>query len=167
MHTLHFKRFLSFEWKQFKRSSSFQKGIAIKILLVFGAIYFGVSFLFLGIGAYFLVEETFPQSDPLVVVNNYLVYWVVAELAVRFFLQQLPVMNIKPYMVLPVKRSTTIHYLLGKTAISYFNFLPLFFFLPFSVVLLFQGYEPLNVVCWFLAMLFFSFSWNFLNFLLN
>src|SRR5690606_360737 len=49
----------------------------------------------------------------------------------------------------------------------YFNFLPLFFFLPFSVVLLFQGYEPLNVVCWFLAMLFFSFSWNFLNFLLN
>ncbi len=167
MHTLHFKRFLSFEWKQFKRSSSFQKGIAIKILLIFAAIYFGVSFLFLGIGAYFLIEETLPGQDPLEVVNNYLVYWVIADLVTRFFLQQLPVMNIKPFMIIPIKRSTSIHYLLGKTAISYFNFLPLFFFLPFSVVLIFEGYAPLNVICWFLAMGFLTFSWNFLNFLLN
>lgn len=161
------KRFLSLEWKQFSRSSYFQKGIAIKILLVLVALYFGGSAIFLGIGAFFILEETLPGSDPLVVVNNFLIFWAVADLAVRFFMQQLPVMNIKPLMILPIKRSTVIHYLLGKTAFSFFNFLPLFFFLPFSVVLLIKGYPPLNVICWFFAMLFFVFSFNYLNFLLN
>jgi hypothetical protein len=167
MHTNLFKRFLSLEWKQFKRSSSFQKGIAIKILLIIAAIYFGGLFLIMGVGAFLIIEEAMPGKDPLVVVNDFLIYWVVGDLTVRFFFQQLPVMNIKPFMTIPVKRSTAIHYLLGKTAVSFFNFLPLFFFLPFSIVLLIKGYEPLNVVCWFLAMGFFTFSWNFLNFLLN
>lgn len=161
------QRFLSLEWKQFARSSYFQKGIAIKILLVLGALYFGGIALLMGIGAFFMIEEALPDSDPLVVVNNFLVFWAVGDLLLRFFMQQLPVMNIKPYMLMNIKRSTVIHYLLGKTAISFFNFLPLFFFLPFSIVLVVQGYAPLHVLCWFLAMLFFVFSWNFLNFLLN
>lgn len=66
-----------------------------------------------------------------------------------------------------IKRSTVIHYLLGKTAISFFNFLPLFFFLPFSIVLLIEGYDPLHVICWFFAMGLLEFCLNYLNFLLN
>ncbi|HET8809567.1 MAG TPA: DUF5687 family protein [Flavobacteriaceae bacterium] len=162
-----FKRFLSLEWKQFTRSSYFQKGIAIKILLVLGALYFGGIALLMGIGAFFMIEEALPGSDPLTVVNNFLIFWVLGDMTTRFFLQQLPVMNIKPFMAMNIKRSTIIHFLLGKTATSFFNFLPLFFFLPFSIVLLVKGYEPLNVVCWFFAMLFFVFSFNYLNFLLN
>lgn len=161
------KRFLSLEWKEFTRSAHFQKGIAIKILLIFLALYFGGSALLLGIGAFFIIKETLPAQDPLVVVNNFLIFWVLADLAVRYFMQQLPVMNIKPFMAMNIKRGAIIHFLLGKTAISFFNFLPLFFFLPFSVVLLFHGYPPLNVVCWFFAMFFFVFSFNYLNFLLN
>ncbi len=162
-----FSRFLNFEWKQFSRSAHFQKGIAIKILLAFVALYFIVSFLSLGVFSYFIIEEMQPGKDPLVVVNNYLIFWFLADLAIRFFMHQLPVMNIKPYMLIPIKRKTVIHYLLAKTTFSFFTFLPLFFFLPFSIVLLVQGYTPLNVIAWFLAILFFSLSLNFLNFLIN
>lgn len=162
-----FKRFLSLEWKQFSRSSYFEKGMAIKILLILGAIYFIACFAILGVTAFFMIEDGFPNQDPLVVVSNYLIFWFMADLAFRFFMQQLPVMNIKPYMVIPIKRKTVIHYLLGKTTLSFFNILPMFFFLPFSIVLLFQGYEPLQVVCWFFSMLFFTISLNYLNFLLN
>lgn len=161
------KRFISLEWKQFTRSSYFEKGIAIKILLVLGAFYFGGSALLLGIGAFFIIQKALPESDPLVIVNNFLIFWVLIDLSVRFFMQQLPVMNVKPFMTLNIKRKTAIHYLLGKTVLSFFNFLPLFFFLPFSLVLVMEGYEPLNVVSWFFAMVFFVFSFNFLNFLLN
>lgn len=162
-----FKRFVSLEWKQFSRSSYFQKGLAIKILLILAALYFGACFLSLGVFSFFILEDIFPDKDPVVIVNNFIIYWFLGDMVFRFFLQQLPVMNIKPYMMVPIKRSSVIHFLLGKTSVSFFNFLPLFFFLPFSIVLLVQGYPVLNVVAWFFSMMFFTLSINYLNFLLN
>lgn len=161
------RHFINFEWKQFIRSSYFQKGIAIKILLVFLVLYFGGAALFLGIGLYFILKEALPALDPIVIVNNFLIYWLLFDLTIRFFMQQLPVMNVKPLMIIPIKRNTIINYLLGKTTISFFNFIPIFIFLPFSVVLLTKGYPVLNTVCWFFATLFLSLSTNFINFLIN
>ncbi|MBW2960184.1 DUF5687 family protein [Mesonia aestuariivivens] len=162
-----FKRFVSLEWKQFSRSSYFQKGIAIKILLALGALYFIGMAIFMGSVGFYGIQKAMPNNDPVEVVNNFLIYWFLADVMLRFFMQQLPVLNIKPYMVIPVNRSTVIHFLLGKTSISFFNFLPLFFFLPFSVVLLVEGYSVIRVVAWFFSILFFTLSINYLNFLLN
>ncbi len=161
------KNFLNFEWKQFARSSYFQKGIAIKILLALAVLYFGGIALLVGAGLFFILKKAIPETDPIILVNNFLIFWFIFDLALRFFMQQLPVMNVKPLMIVPVKRNTIINYLLGKTALSFFNFLPLFVFVPFSIVLLVQGYPVLNVVCWFFAMLFLVLSNNFINFLIN
>lgn len=161
------QHFLNFEWKQFSRSSYFQKGIAIKILLALAVLYFGGIALLAGVGLFFILKKALPETDPIIIVNNFLIFWFIFDLALRFFMQQLPVMNVKPLMIVPVKRSTIINYLLGKTALSFFNFLPLFIFVPFSIVLLIQGYPVLNVVCWFFAMLFLVLSNNFINFLIN
>lgn len=161
------KQFLSLEWKQFFRSQSFKQSLAIKILIGFLALYFIGSFLLLGISVFFILKETFPGEDPLHLVNKYLIYWFAADLFYRYFLQKLPVMNVKPLMILPIKRSKIIHYLLTKTSISFFNILPLFFFIPFSIVLMVKGYPVLNVFSWFLSMIFIELSINFLNFLIN
>lgn len=161
------KQFLSLEWKQFFRSQSFKQSLAIKILIGFLALYFIGSFLLLGIGVFFILEETFPGEDPLHLVNSYLIYWFAADLFYRYFLQKLPVMNVKPLMILPIKRSKIIHYLLAKTGFSFFNILPLFFFIPFSIVLLAKGYPIFSVISWFLSMIFIETSINYLNFLIN
>ena len=161
------KKFIYLEWKQFVRASYFQKGIAIKILLILGAIYFGGIAILLGGSSFFILKKSFPDIDPIVSVNNFLVYWVLFELMIRFFMQQLPVLNIKPLMIIPIKRSTVIHYLLGKTTISFFNFISLFLFLPFSIVLLVKGYPVFNVVFWFLSLMCITFILNLLNFLIN
>jgi hypothetical protein len=161
------QRFLSLEWKQFKRSSYFQKGLAIKILLFLGVLYFGGMAVFMGAIMFFGLKKGFPDIDPIVMVNKYLVYWIFFELMIRFFMQQLPVMNIKPLMIIPVKRNSVIHFLLGKTIISFFNFISFLLFLPFSIVLLAQGYPVVNVILWFFALLCITFSVNFLNFLIN
>ncbi|VAV86342.1 FIG00651924: hypothetical protein, partial [hydrothermal vent metagenome] len=105
------KRFISLEWKQFKRASYFQKGLAIKILLFLAVIYFGGIAIFMGGLMFFILKKTMPDIDPIVTVNNFLVYWVLGNLAIRFFMQQLPVMNIKPLMIIPIKRNVVIHYL--------------------------------------------------------
>lgn len=161
------KHFLNLEWKQFKRASYFQKGLAIKILLFLAVLYFGGIAVFLGGIMFFGLKKTFPEIDPIVMVNNYLVYWVLFELMIRYFMQQLPVMNIKPLMIIPIKRNKVIHYLLGKTILSFFNFISVLIFLPFSIVLLFQGYPVVNVVLWFFAIMCINMSINFLNFLIN
>ncbi len=161
------KRFISLEWKQFIRASYFQKGLVIKILLFLAVLYFGGMALLLGTSLFFILKKTLPEIDPIISVNNFLIYWVLFDMVIRFFMQQLPVMNVKPLMTIPVKRSSAIHFLLGKTALSFFNFIPLFIFLPFSIVLMAQGYSVVNVLCWFIGVMAISFSVNFLNFLVN
>jgi len=161
------KRFLSLEWKQFTRASYFQKGLAIKILLFFAVIYFSAIAIGGGALLYPALKKFAPDIDPIAMVNNYLIYWILFELMLRYFMQQLPVMNIKPLMINPIKRSSVIHYLLSKTVISFFNFISLFIFLPFSVVLLFQEYPVTNVILWFFAIMCMTMSINFLNFLIN
>ncbi|HHC80262.1 MAG TPA: hypothetical protein ENK46_10305 [Flavobacteriia bacterium] len=160
-------RFLNLEWKQFSRASYFQKGIAIKILLGFAVLYFGGAALMLGGSLFFILKKTIPNLDPIAIVNNYIIYWFLFDLAIRFFLQQLPVMNVKPLMVIPINKNTIIHYLLGKTTISFFNFIPLFIFFPFSIVLIAKGYPATNVIFWFLSVVFLTLSNNLVNFLIN
>ena len=50
-------RFISLEWKSFIRAASFQTNLAIKILMGFGALYFMVVFLGLGVGVFFLLKK--------------------------------------------------------------------------------------------------------------
>lgn len=161
------KKFLSLQWKEFVRSSAFQKGIAIKILLIFAALYFGGAALVLGTGLYFILKKTIPGVDPMTIVNNFIIFWFLLDLVIRYFMQQMPVMNIKPLMIIPIKKEKIIHFLLGKTTVSFFNILPLFIFIPYSIVLLVHGYPVLNVIAWFIAIVAITQALNFLNILVN
>lgn len=161
------KHFLSLEWKQFKRASYFQKGLAIKILLFLGVLYFGGIAVFMGGAMFFILKKAMPEIDPIVTVNNFLVYWVLGNFVIRFFMQQLPVMNIKPLMIIPIKRQAVIHYLLGKTSISFFNIVSILIFLPFCIVLLAKGYPLINVISWFLSLMILTLVINYTNFLIN
>jgi len=161
------KKFLSFQWKEFTRSSAFQKGIAIKILLAFAALYFGGCALVLGSLLFFILEKSIPNVDPIILVNNFIIFWFLLDLVIRYFMQQMPVMNIKPLMIIPIKKKKIIHFLLGKTTISFFNIIPLFIFVPFSIVLLVKGYSVLNVIAWFISIVAITQALNFLNILVN
>ena len=159
--------FLKLEWKQFFRSSHWQKGIALKIIMGFFVLYFMVAFLAIGVGGYYILKKTLPALDPLQLVNSYLLYVVLGELVLRYLMQTLPVMNIKPLLILPIKRSMLVHYVLGKSAISLFNIISLFFYIPFAVVLIIEGYDTGGALGWLLAVVLMTQSVNFLNFLIN
>ena len=159
--------FLKLEWKQFFRSSHWQKGIAIKILMAFFALYFIVVFLGIGVGGYFILKKQFPEQDPLVLVNSFLLYVFLGDLIFRYFMQKLPVMNIKPMLTLPIKKSKIVHFILIKSSFSFFNIMSLFFYIPFAIVLINQGYDFEGVMGWLFTMILLVQSSNFLNFLIN
>jgi len=107
-----------------------------------------VVFLAIGVLGYYILKKTLPALDPLQLVNSYLLYVVLGELILRYLMQTLPVMNIKPLLVLPIKRSSLVHYVLGKSAFSLFNIISLFFYIPFAVVLMIEGYDTSGVLGW-------------------
>jgi len=161
------KHFINLEWKQYFRSSYWQKSMAINILLVFFALYFIVSFLILGIALYPILKDQFPDQDPLHIVNDYLFYWLIADVLMRFFFQKLPVMSVKPLLILPIKRGKIVNYVLGKSALSFFNFLPMFAIIPFGIMLLINDYSTASVLVWMLSLLCITLIINFLNFIIE
>ncbi|MHA3788467.1 DUF5687 family protein [Flavobacterium hauense] len=161
-----FKKFIWLEWKAFTRASSFATNVAIKVFMILGALYFTAIFLALGIWAFYLIQEGLNQ-DPLVVVSKFAVYYFVGDLLLRYFLQKIPVINIRPLLTLPIKRGTIVNFALGKTAISFFNIIHAFFFIPFSVVLIIEGYDPVSVVLWHIGMMALIYSNNFINVLVD
>ncbi|MEZ0007396.1 hypothetical protein ABH942_002777 [Flavobacterium sp. 28YEA47A] len=154
------------EWKAFLRSASFKSNLALKIVMIFVAIYFTVIFLSFGIFAFFIIKEEM-DLDPLITVNRFLIYYFLFDMMMRLFLQKIPVMNIRSLLTLPIKKSTIVNFALGKTMLSFFNIVHCFFFVPFSIVLIIQGYDVTSVILWHIGMLAMVYANNFFNILLN
>ena len=159
------KKFLYLEWKNFLRSASFASNMALKILMAFIAIYFTLVFLALGIGTFYILQKM--NLDPIATVNKFLIYYFLLDLIIRLLLQKIPVMNIRPLLVFPIKRASIVHFSLGKTALSFFNFVHAFFFLPFSIVLIYEGYDVLSVILWHTSLFALVYCNNFANILLS
>lgn len=159
------KAFIFLEWKSFIRSSSFKMNLILKIILGIAAIFYSLMLLSLGVGVFYILKEK--DLDPLKTINQFLIYWWLSDLVIRYFMQKSPVMRIKPLLTLPIKKKTIIHYLLGKSGVSFFNIYPAFFFVPFSVVLIYNGYSVFGVIAWHLAIMALTFANNYINLLVN
>ncbi len=160
------KHFISLEWKSFFRSASFKMNLFFKILLGFSALWMIVSFFGLGVGAYYFIENEL-NLDPLETINKFLVFYVVFDLVFRYFLQAMPLVNIRPLLYLPIKKSKVVSFALNKTIISFFNLVHAFFFIPFSVVLVIEGYPFINVLGWHIAVFALVYCNNFINVFVN
>ncbi|MFN3752820.1 DUF5687 family protein [Flavobacterium sp.] len=159
-----FKHFIKLEWKSFLRSSSFGSNLALKIIMGIFAAFIILEFLALGIFSYDIMEKY--NLKPLETVNKYLVYYVLIDLIIRYFLQKMPVTNIKPLLLLPIKRSTIVHFSLGKTTISFFNIMHAFFFVPFTARLLYEGFGY-QAILWHLGIVALIYSNNYINVFVN
>lgn len=159
------KQFLFLEWKAFSRSASFKMNLFLKIFLgIIGAFYL-LLILFLGVAAFYGLKEK--SLEPLSFVNKYLIYWLLADLMFRYFMQKLPVMYVKPFLTMPLKKGKIVHFLLGKSAFSFFNIYASFFFLPFTIVLMINGYSIAGALAWHIAIASLVYANNFLNLLID
>ncbi len=160
-------RFLKLELKQYFRSSYWKKGIILKLIMSFFILWILALFLIIGVNSYSTLKKVYPKQDPLQTVNSFLLFIILGDLIFRYLMQKLPVMNIKPLLLLPIKKDKLIHYILVKSIFSVFNFLSLFFYVPFAIVLIHEGYDFISVLGWLMAMLFIIQATNFLNFLVT
>jgi hypothetical protein len=159
------KLFLSLEWKSFTRSASFATNLALKILMAFGVLYFTVIFLLLGIGLYYLLEDA--GFNPLETVNQFLIYYLVMDLLIRYFFQNTPVINIRPFLMVNMKKQRIVSFTIGKTLLSFFNWIHFFILIPFTIVLLTQNHDVAGTLAWFFAVSALIYTNNYVNILVD
>lgn len=148
----------------FSSFSIIRFNLFMKIVMGLVALYFLACFAIMGTAAFFVLKEE--GFEPLSTVNKFMIYYFVFDLVIRYFMQKMPVMNIRPLLTLPIKKATIVHFSLGKTALSFFNWTHALFFIPFTVVLLVKGYGY-QAILWNIAMFSLVYFNNFINVLIN
>ena len=153
--------------KKFMRAPQLEAKLAIKILMGFVVLYFGGSLLFAGIAVYPFLSDQLPERDAISVINSVLVLIFILELIVRYFLQQLPVTEIKSFLLLSIPKKRIIRNVLFRSLLSVYNAIPVLFYLPISISMFQDDYALGQVIAWWVAVTAFSLCLNFISFLAN
>ena len=137
----------------FWRSRNKAGSIAANLLLGFFMLYFLV--LAVGVGFWMtkILEMAFPGQNVITVFNGYILYYFLFDLAIRTQMQELPTLSIVPYLHLRIKRKTIVNFLNIKSLFSLFNILPLFVFLPFSLMKIGTTYGALTALMYVVSIL--------------
>jgi len=148
------RNFAFFAWREFTRSASFGKNVAAKGVLIFLAIYFSVSFLFLGFSLSMFLTEKFPDQSVVSAFNSMVLIYAGADLVIRIFIQNLPTFGFQPFLVLPVKKRRIARYMLNKSVFHFFNILPFFLVLPFMFTSAAKELSGISLLVWFSGLFF-------------
>ena len=159
--------FFNLAKKNFFRAPYWERNLVVKILIGLLGLYFFAVFLILGIGLFYILEDTVPETNPLEVVNNVLLYYLIAELLFRYFLQKIPVTQIQHFITLPFKKSKIVRWVMLRSFFSFFNITPFIILLPFTIVVNIEKGFSLETWAWWFSILFLILSINYIAFLIN
>jgi hypothetical protein len=95
-----------------------------------------------------ILKTFYPDKDPVEQFTSFILYYALADFVLRLMLQEVPSLSIQPYLLLPVKKSTLIHYLLSKTLWSFFPLIPLLVLIPYAIKVLSISYPIFSIILW-------------------
>ncbi len=155
--------FLSHQWLSFWRRENANKSLVLQIVI--GVFYFLIflEIAGLGIALPFLLKEAMPTKDPILIFTSYLIYYFLTGLLARFQLQELPSLGIQPYLTQNIKRKNILRFLNARSLVHVINFLPLFVFIPFTVVVIVPAYDIFTAISFLTAMFALVINNHFLN----
>lgn len=119
-------------------------------------------FFLLGIFLDKLLLEIDPDGAPEMIIEQGLIYYFLITFLMRFYTQNLPTIEIGNLLHLPITRSKIVNFIQIKSLTSLFNFIPFIIFFPFSMIYMTTEYSFSVGIIWFLAILFFELSSNYL-----
>lgn len=143
--------FLTLERKRLARGNKSNMDIVVRVFKWLGIAYFTAMMLLAGIATYDGLLESDLGATPIEAVSRYLIYYFAFELTMRFFFQKGPVASIKPFLILNIPRSKIVTFYVGKTFLSAFNIVQLFFLVPFTIIAIREGESGWAVLAWSLA----------------
>lgn len=127
-----------------KRSPMYEKSKFAKFwIYTMAAFWLGYLFFF-GIMFAFIFDKG--AIEPYHVMNQGLIFVMAIDFILRFAFQKPPTQEVKPYLLLPIRRNRLMDFLLFRSGLNEFNFLWLFMFVPFATFTISVFYGALGVI---------------------
>ena len=123
-----------------KRNPAFDTNRFAKFLIYFMIVYWAAIFLFLGVSLPFMFEGLVPNMEPYHIMNQGILYVMAGDFLMRFMAQPSVSQEIKPYLLMPVKRKKLISLLLLKSGLDGYNFIWFFVYVPFAFLTVIRFY---------------------------
>ena len=123
-----------------KRNPAFDTNRFAKFLMYFMIVYWAALFLFFGIMLPVMFEELVPNMEPYHIMNQGFIYVMLADFLMRFMAQPSVSQEIKPYLLMPIKRKKLISILLLKSGLDSYNFMWFFVYVPFAFLTVIRFY---------------------------
>ena len=159
-------KFLYLSWKSFVRGEDIGVNIMTKIFKWFWIVYFAFMAPLLGFITTYLIKEQ-GIENPFLFLNKNLIYVLIYLVVIRYFIQKVPVISIRPLLLSPISKSKIVRYALNKTIFSFYNVVVILYMITLNGTLSLEGLKTYNLVGWNLMLLSLIYITNYLNFLLN
>ena len=121
-----------------KRHPMYDKSRFARFWMYLGAVFWAGYLIFIGTGLALAFEDA--AVEPYDLLNSGLVFVLALDFLLRFPFQKTPTQEVKPYLLLPVRRNRLIDFLLIRSGLSGFNFIWMFLFVPFAVLTVMKFY---------------------------
>lgn len=157
------KQILKHQWLSFRRSSSFEREIGIKIFIGFLALIVFFNIFIVALALPKLLADIPEVDNPFNFINGLLGYYFLVELFTRYFAQKTPVLSVEPYLPLPIKRSFIIRFLLVKSIFHPINLISIILFTPFAMQVVAPQEGVIAAFFWLAAIVVTSLAIHFFN----
>jgi hypothetical protein len=144
-----YRSLIGFRWISFVRDERFRKDIAGRVMILFVLLFLAVGFGLLGT----MIDRVLRDfgGDPIAQFDSILLWYLAGDLLARCFLQPLPMVDIIPFLRLPIRRRRIAHVVLLMSSWNLFNLFPLFVVVPFAVKILFPIAGPTGAALYLLG----------------
>lgn len=129
-----------------KRNPMYEKNKFGKFWMYFMAIFWAGYLMFFGTTFAFAFDGG--ATEAYHVLNSGLIFVLVLDFMIRFPFQKTPTQEVKPYLLLPIRRNRLIDFLLIRSGLNGFNLIWLFFFVPFAIVTITKFYGIMGVLAY-------------------
>ena len=133
-----------------KRNPMYDRNRFAKFLIYLFTAFWAAYLILIGVTLPIAFEEGFPTMEPYDMLNACLPGFLFIDFLLRFLFPT-PVQQIKPYLLLPIKKQQLINVLLVQVGLKAFNLFWLFFFVPFAAMTVVRFYGVTGVVCYALG----------------
>ena len=161
-----FLKFSYLQWKSFFRGEDVGVNVMTKVFKWFWIVYFAFTAPLLGFITTFSLKKN-GIEDPFLFINKNLIYVLIYWIVIRYFVQKIPVISIRPLLLSPIPKSKIVRYALNKTIFSFFNIVVILYLITLNGTLYVDGHSIYNLVGWNLMLLSLIYITNYLNFLLE
>ena len=126
-----------------KRHPMYEKSKFGKFWMYFMSVFWAGYLIFFGTTFAFAFDGGAKEAYH--VMNSGLIFILALDFLLRLPFLKTPTQEVKPYLLLPIKRSRLIDFLLLRSGLNSFNLLWLFLFVPFAIITVTKFYSVISL----------------------